>query len=93
MPIPTVEYKNWEFYGSNSNACYARVLRAVVDYNGKIYSTWRPSAIGAKEDPYAWVTFLIGLPLGTEQEFAKITKTELHSHNKIGLDSWQKSNS
>lgn len=86
MSYKPIVYKTWEFYGSNSNACYARVLKAVVDMHGKILDTHRAGGKDFAENPYTSVMFLISVPEGKEQEFAYITKTELHEQTIVGLN-------
>lgn len=83
MPII---YKAWEFYGSNSNACYARVLKTVVDMRGRIMDTHRSGGVDFAENPYTSVVFLISLPEGKEEDFARITKTELHKQTIVGIN-------
>lgn len=72
-------YKSYEFIGRNSDACYARVLRAIVAYKGKLYDSHLAGGF-PKDSSFLGVTFLIALPMGAEKDFAEMTKTELHDH-------------
>lgn len=81
-----IVYKTWEFYGLNSNACYARVLKAVVNMHCKILDTHRSGGVRDAENPYTGVVFLISIPEGKEKDFARITKTELHEQTIVGIN-------
>lgn len=81
-----VVYRTWEFYGLNSNACYARVLREVVNMHGKILDTHRSGGVRDAENSYTGVVFLISIPEGKEKDFARTTKTELHEHVIEGIN-------
>lgn len=70
--------------GNNTDASYARVMKALVKLNGKMEGsyTWDP------EVKRGFVCYSIKLPAGSKEEFEKISKCKLYRHSdiQVGMD-------
>jgi hypothetical protein len=75
----------WEVDGgNNTNASYARILKALVYLGGQMTASY----ISDKTYNRSYVVYSIKLPAGSKQEFEEMSKTKLKRNPdiQIGMD-------